>query len=84
MRAVFVTVSILNNMILRSDGLNDLWESEANWNNINYEEGLEEVVESANEIDEYIPVLYNPSISELTMLENLNALTFHGTLPPIE
>jgi len=87
MRAIFVTCCILNNMILRHDGLNNLWESEANWECYNWEGmGADEVTEDENPepVDPCMPERYNPDEIQLTRLEELPQINYHPASDQIE
>ena len=88
LRAIFVTACILNNMILRFDGLNNLWESDINWTTKN--DGGQDVDDVDDDIDvvvaedPYMPSRYDPAQINTAVLEDLPALEYHSQGTQVE
>jgi hypothetical protein len=89
MRAIFVTCCILNNMILRADGLNDLWESEENWTTLNADGNDDETSEAAEDgdaerVDEYLPVRFVPRTFNPAALADIPSIDYHPVANSVE
>jgi len=80
MRSIFVTCCILNNMILRYDGLDSLWESDVNWTTLNPDPLNEDVAEEdeADRVDQYLPVHFDPATFVPPSLAEMEPLDYHG------
>ena len=81
LRAIFVTCCILNNMIMRADGLDTLWESDVNWSAMN--DSAEEDHEE-EDVDAYMPVQFDPATFQTAILADMEPLDFHGQLDEVE
>ena len=83
-RAIFVTCCILNNMILRYDGLNNLWESNVNWDVYN-EADMDADEVDVNDLDDpCMPERYNPSVTQVARLSEIPQIAYHPACDEIE
>ena len=82
MRAILVTCCILNNMILRCDGLNDLWDDEENWTTLNPGGAAAAADADApieeDAVDSYLPVRFDPSTFNPPALADMPPLDYHA------
>ena len=91
LRSIFVTACILHNMILRHDGLNNLWENDINWSRLNADgdeieedNGGDEVVEGDDYVNSYLPVRFDRATFQPVQLDQIPPMTFYGEVTETE
>ena len=84
LRSIFVTACILHNMILRHDGLNNLWEQELNWSRLNGEGDVVEEEDDGEEnleenfVDSYLPVIFDRNTFHPVRLAEIPPIAYYG------
>ena len=83
LRSIFVTACILHNMILRHDGLNDLWDDNMNWarKNVDGDAVLEDDDEEEvadDYVDSYLPVRFDRATFQPILLAEIPPVSYYG------